>query len=147
MFHSVPPPPQRSKNLKCHREARISPQIRLKSDTHTHRELHQNWHSSLWSYTEQLSVFSCSHNAQATTLPFHSPSNHSEIIYNTTLWLSTGKIFYAPQHCTGRLPTLWGNSYFAVEGHLDSYERFSVRGVHCLNGLYIVTTFRGIRFM
>lgn len=29
--------------------------------------------------------------------------------------------FYAPQHCTGRLPTRWGNSYFAVEGHLDSH--------------------------
>ncbi len=58
------------------------------------------------------------------------------------------KIFlYAPQHCTGRLPERWGNSYFAVEGHLDSHERFSVWGVHCLSRLYIVTAFRGIRII
>lgn len=124
----------------------------IPSDTFKFRQAHtQSFIKTgihLSDHTQSSSVFSCSHNAQTATLSFHSPSNHSEIIYNTTLWLSTGKIFfYSPQHCTGRLPTRWGNSYFAVEGQLDSHERFSVSGVHCLNGLYIVTTFRGIWFL
>lgn len=149
MLHSVPPPPQRSKNLKCHREARISPQIRLKSDTHTRRASSKLAFISLIIHRATLCFLlqsQCS--SRHITISLTIKSLRDYIQYNTTLWLSTGKIFfYAPQHCTGRLPTRWGNSYFAVEGHLDWHERFSVRGVHCLNGLYIVTTFRGIRFM
>lgn len=108
-----------------------------------HIAIYQNLHSSLWSYTEQLSTM---------LKPPRSNFTHRQITQRLCTIQPCDyprkKIFlYAPQHCSGRLPAHWGNSYFAVEGHLDSHERFSVSGVHCLSGLYIVNAFGGIRHL
>ncbi len=107
---------------------------------HTQRFIHTGIHLS--GHTQSSSLF-----ALAVTM-LNSYFTHHQI----TLRLYKIKPCDYPQKnlpfCSPALhrqaARMLGNSYFAVEGHLDSHERFSVWGVHCLSGLYIVTAFRGI---